>query len=160
MFKTSILFLIITFQATAQAPATTLPEFSFSRLNKKIFSNKDLENGKMLFFVFFDTDCDHCQHAVQYIGQHMQEFKKSAIYLITLDKPENIEIFMNKYGVALKKDKSVTILQDPNYEFMRKFKPRKYPSLFLYSANKQLIMYDDNEKNLFRFSQLINANSK
>ncbi len=160
MFKTIIFFLIISFQATAQTPATTLPEFSFSRLNKKTFSNKDLESGKMLFFVFFDTECDHCQHAIQYIGQHIQEFKKTAIYLITLDNQEKIEVFMKKYGTALTKDKSVTILQDSNYEFMRKFKPRKYPSLFLYSAKKQLIMYDDNEKNLFRFTQQINASSK
>jgi len=43
---------------------------------------------------------------------------------------------------------------------MLKFKPRKYPSIFLYSAKKELIMYDDNEQNLSRFSQKINATGK
>jgi arsenate reductase-like glutaredoxin family protein len=38
----------------------------------------------MIFF-FFDSDCDNCQHAIQYINQHNQEFKKTAIYLITPD---------------------------------------------------------------------------
>jgi hypothetical protein len=64
---------------------------------------------------------------------------------------------MSKYGKNLKDKKNVTILQDPQYEFMRKFRPRKYPSMFLYSAKKELIMYDDNEKNVSGFSKQINA---
>jgi len=145
---------------SAQVPATKVPEFSFLKLNKSSFTNKDLEAGKMLFFIFFDADCDHCQHAIQYIDQHNQEFKKTAVYLITLDSQEKIAAFMGKYGKNLKDKENVTILQDPKYDFMLKFKPRKYPSIFLYSAKKELIMYDDNEQNLSRFSQKINATGK
>jgi peroxiredoxin len=151
-----VLLLLCTINVSAQVPAKTIPSFTFKRLNKTVFSNKDLEQGKLLFFVFFDADCDHCQHAIQYINQHNQEFKKTAIYLITLDSLKAINSFMAKYGSNLKGKKNVTILQDTNYEFMLKFRPRKYPSIFLYSAKKELIMYDDNEKNLFRFSQEIN----
>ena len=138
---------------SAQVPANKIPDFNFLKLNKTAFTNKDLEPGKMLFFVFFDADCDHCQHAIQYIDQHNQEFKKAAIYLITLDSQETITGFMAKYGSNLKDKKNVTLLQDPQYEFMLKFRPRKYPSMFLYSAKKELIMYDDNEKNLSGFSK-------
>ena len=77
-----------------------------------------------------------------------------------LDSQEKIAAFMGKYGENLKDKKNVTILQDPKYDFMLKFKPRKYPSIFLYSAKKELIMYDDNEQNLSRFSQKINETGK
>jgi AhpC/TSA family len=60
----------------AQAPAKVIPSFTFKRLNKKEFTNKELEPGKLLFFVFFDSECDHCQRSIQYIGQHYGNLKK------------------------------------------------------------------------------------
>ncbi len=155
-----MLFLTTVTNLPAQVPAATIPEFNFFKLNKTPFTNKNLAAGKMIFFVFFDTDCDHCQHAIQYISQHNEEFKKSAVYLITLDSQEKITLFLSKYGNNLKGNKNITILQDLKNEFLPKFKPRKYPSLFLYSAKKELMMYDDNPKNLFRFTHYINKEGK
>ncbi len=146
---------MISGKVLAQGPAQKIPDFNFFKLNKQSFTNKDLEPGKMLLFVFFDADCDHCQQAIQYLDMHYQDFKKAAIYLITLDSLETINRFMAKYGSGLKDKKNVTLLQDPQYEFMRKFRPRKYPSMFLYSAKKELILYDDNEKNVSGFSKHI-----
>jgi peroxiredoxin len=151
---------VFTIDLSAQVPAETIPSFTFKRLNKNAFTNKDLEPDKLLFFVFFDTECDHCQRAIQYIGQHYGEFKKTVIYLITLDSVEKITQFMNKYGGNLKSKKNVTLLQDTKYEFMSKFNPRKYPSLFLYSSKRKLIMYEDNEQNLFRVLEYINPTAK
>jgi hypothetical protein len=67
---------------------------------------------------------------------------------------------MNKYGISLKDKKNVVILQDTRDEFIQKFRPRRYPALFLYSSRKELILYEDNEQNLFRFIQQINASGK
>ena len=152
--------LLTVIKASAQNPAHTIPSFSFKKLDKKEFTSKDLETGKLLFFVFFDTQCDHCQRSIQYISQHYQEFNKAAMYLITLDSAEKIKPFMNKYGIGLKDKKNVTILQDTRNEFIQKFRPRKYPSLFLYSAKKELILYEDNEQNLFRFIEKMNKSVK
>ncbi len=152
--------LFFTINVFAQTPAKTLPLFTFKGLNKKEFTNKEIEPGKLLFFVFFDTECDHCQRAIQYVGQHYTEFKRTAIYLISLDSLEKITGFINKYGSNLRGKKNVTILLDTRDEFIRKFGPRKYPSLFLYSAKKELVLYEDNEQNLFRFIQKINASEK
>lgn len=155
IFKAIILFLWVSGNVSAQGPAEKIPDFNFFKLNKNSFTNKDLEAGKMLFFVFFDADCDHCQQAIQYLDKHYQDFKKAAIYLITLDNQETITRFMIKYGNSLKDRKNVTLLQDPQYEFMRKFRPRKYPSMFLYSVKRELILYDDDEKNVSGFSKYI-----
>lgn len=160
IFKTILLLLIISIKSYSQVPAPTIPAFSFFNLDKSLFTNTNLEKGKPLLFVFFDTECDHCQHAIQYINQHLTEFKPAAIYLITLDRQEKIVAFMNRYGGNLKGKKNVTILQDLQNEFLRKFRPRKYPSIFLYSPQKQLLRYDDNEQNLYLFQLQINAARK
>ncbi len=160
IYKIVLLILFVTINVSAQVPAKIVPSFTFKKLDKSTFSNNNIEPGKFLLFVFFDTECDHCQRTIQYISQHYSQFNKTAIYLITLDSSEKIKPFMNKYGIRLKDKKNVVILQDTRNEFIQKFRPRKYPSLFLYSSKKELMLYEDNEQNLSRFIQQINASEK
>ena len=145
--------------STAQEPAKKIPEFSFSRLDKTAFTNKDLATNKLLLFVFFDVECEHCQHAIKFIAEHYNNFKNTAIYLLTLDSQEKMTVFLNKYGGKLTAKKNVTLLQDTRQEFINKFKPRKYPSLFLYSKTKELLMYDDEEEHLPMFVQKVKNGS-
>jgi peroxiredoxin len=155
--KTVLLILFVAINVSAQVPAKIVPSFTFKKLDKSTFSNNNLEPGKFLFFVFFDIECDHCHRSISYINHHYKEFKKTAIYLITLDSAEKIKPFMNKYGSKLNNKKNVVLLQDTKNEFIQKFGPRKYPSLFLYSEKKELMLYEDNEQNLSRFIRQINA---
>lgn len=154
--KALLLCLIISAKISAQGPAEIIPVFKLYKQDKSIFTNTNLSKDKMLFFVFFDAACDHCQHAFQYMNQHHREFDKAAVYFITIDNPATTAIFLNKYGNNLKGKRNITLLLDLNNEFIRKFKPRKYPSMFLYSTQKKLLLYDDNEQTLPRFSKIIN----
>lgn len=158
--KVIIFILLGTISGTAQTPAKTIPSFTFKKLDKSEFSMKNLQEGKFHFFVFFDTHCDHCHRAIQYINQNYEQFKNTNIYLITLDSADKIKTFMNIYGKVINSKKNVFILQDTNNEFITKFGPRKYPSLYLYSKMKELILYEDNEQYLFRFIQHINTSVK
>jgi hypothetical protein len=90
------------FNGSAQKPAPTIPDFTFFRLDKTPFKNADLQKGKQLFFVFFDTECEHCQRAMTYLNGHYDDFKKAAIQLITLDSQEKLDAFFPKYGPALR----------------------------------------------------------
>ena len=92
VYKYFVLLFFISFSASAQPPAETVPDFNFYKLDKTAFTNKSLDPDKLLFFVFFDSDCDHCQRAVLDIDQHYSAFKKTAIYLITLDDQEKIKL--------------------------------------------------------------------
>lgn len=152
--------LFITAGASAQVPAATIPDFTFYRFNKTAFTKKDITPGKTIFFIFFDTECDHCQHAVQYLEQHHKELGKAAVYMLSLDNKEKVMSFLNKYGKSLPGKKNVLLLRDVLNEFVRKFSPRKYPSLFLYSAQHKLVMYDDDEKKLPDFLSRIKATGK
>ena len=114
-----------------------------------------MNKASCYFFVFFDTECDHCQHAIKDINDHYTAFNKTAVYLITQDVKGKVDVFMNKYGQNLRGKKNITILQDLKLEFIRKFTPKKYTVMFLYSADKKLILYDDIEQNSPDFLQKI-----
>jgi peroxiredoxin len=144
--------------AFAQDPVTTIPAFSFSRVDKTVFTNENVSKGRMVFFVFFDTECDHCRHAIQYISQHYNDFNKAAIYLVTLENVNRAVPFLIKNGNNLLGKNNVMLLQDTQSEFLKKFRPRKYPSMFLYSDKKQLLLYDDEPGHLPNFTQRINKN--
>ena len=140
-----------------QEPGKVIPVFQFSTLDGAVFNPTNLTTGKMSFFVFVDTDCDHCQHAMQYINQHHGEFKKAAVYLVSMANPARINEFMSRYGANLVNQKHVVLLQDTRSDFISKFKPQKYPGMFLYSADKKLLLYGDDEKKINMFSKKIKA---
>ena len=150
-----LLLLFIANIVAAQIPAATMPEFTFYRFNQTAFTNKDLPPGKMIFIVFFDPDCDHCQRAIATIGQQYQSFKKAAIYLVSMFDQNKMNHFMDTYGKALKGQKNVVLLQDKLGQFINKFKPRKYPSMFLYSPEKKLLVYEAAPETVPKFIQTI-----
>lgn len=157
---TAIIFFMFTamsFENSAQIPAETIPNFTFFDLNHTPFTNRNLTIGKDILFVFFDVTCDHCQQTIKSLNTRISECKKLSIYLITLDDKASIANFLNQYGKNLIDKKNVTILQDLKNQFITQFGPRKYPSVFLYSSGKKLLLYDDEDKNLDKFFKIINT---
>ena len=151
----SLAFLLICLTATSQTPVEKMPDFVFYRLNKSPFTNKDIQSGKKVFFVFFDSDCDHCQHAVHDINLHYREFSKAEIFLVTLDNITTVRGFLNKYGPKLINKHNVTVLQDLRNEFIADFNPRKYPSMLLFSPKGKLLMYQDDPENMLQIFKLL-----
>ncbi len=153
----SILLFLIFGNNCAQSPAQTIPEFEFSRLDKSSFTNRDLVQNKVIFFIFFDSECEHCQRAVSSIDRQIRSFEKTAIYLVSVDDDPKIRDFVNRYAIHLKDQKNVLLLRDDKNQFIARFKPYRYPAMFLYSAEKKLIDYEDNSESIFR---LVNTVAK
>jgi peroxiredoxin len=162
MMKNIFLFFLLTLSVCSrgQIPAQVLPDFEFYHLDNSKFSNKDLPPRQNLLFVFFDSDCEHCQLAAKNINQQYKSFETVSIYFISLDSSDKIRQFMATYAPQLKMQKNVHVLRDRNNQFISKFKPRRYPSMFLYSAEKNLLDYEDNEESVFRIVNLIKKESK
>ncbi len=155
-----VLSILITAPGYSQVPAKTLPDFEFSRLDKSSFTNKNLVSGSKLFFMFFDSDCDHCQRAIKNIDEHYKSFLKTTIYLVSSDDNEKMKGFLNNFTKHLKFQKNVVLLRDTRNQFILMFKPYRYPGMFLYSADKKLIDYEDNAESVFRIVHFIdNTNS-
>ncbi len=150
-FFAAVFYLVLSSSAAAQIPAATVPDFTFYNFNQTPFSNKDLTPGKPLFFIFFDTECDHCRRAVGYLSQHIKQLDKAAVYMLSLATPAKMNSFITTYGNNLNSKKNIRFLVDMQNQFILRFKPKKYPSVFLYTAKKQLVMYDDEEKNMYKF---------
>ena len=151
MKKTFQIFLLLLFSAAklcAQNPVKHIPEFTFYKLDNTVFRSSDIQSGKPVFFVFFDSSCEHCQNAMHEIDLHFSKFKNSSVYLVTLDGLQTINDFMALYAPRLSRRKNVIILRDLKNEFISSFNPRKYPSMLLYSAKGSLIAYEDDDKNI------------
>lgn len=147
-------------QYSGKPPAQTIPQFEFFRMNNKPFTDKDLPKGKIIFFMFIDPDCDHCQNAMTSIGEKFASFKKTDMYIISVSDPDKINQFMTTYGSKVKGQKNVTLLQDKLQQFIVKFNPVRYPSMLLYSQKSQLLDYEDNPESIFRLVNTINKNAK
>jgi peroxiredoxin len=151
---------LLSFETYAQTPALTIPAFTFYKFDKTPFTNADVTNRKEVLFIFFDVTCDHCQHTISTLSKRINECSKIAIYLISLEDKTAINTFFNQYGKNLPAQKNVTILQDTKNQFITQFSPRKYPSVFLYSAQKKLLLYDDEDQYLEKFFKLITPSKK
>jgi hypothetical protein len=147
-----LMFLLLSATIGVQAqPASIIPEFTMFREDKSAFTNQHLSQEKLLFFLFFDVKCEHCRQAVQAISKNYPEMNNTFIHMVTLDKPEEVKAFLNKYGKNLLDKNNVSLFFDLKNEFIIKFKPRKYPSIFLSSPQRKLLIYDDNPEKLPKF---------
>ena len=158
----TLLFLLVlmTGGLRAQVPAKVLPEFSFMAADGRAFGNADLPKGKLLLFVLVDPDCDHCQRAVKHMEEQRASFKKTAVCFVSTASYEKINLFMASYAPRLRAQKNVRVLRDADSQFIVRFKPIRFPALFLYSTGKSLLDYEDNEDTIFRIVRAMERNAK
>ena len=136
--------------AQAQTPASTVPDFTLFKLDGSSFTKRQMPRGKASLFSFFDVTCSHCQTTMQTLSKHHTELKHLSVYLVSLDRKDAILKFLKKHGPQFLNKSNVTVLQDLNYEFIPKFQPIKYPSVFLYNKNQRLEAYEKDEKNMLK----------
>jgi len=125
----------------AQAPSATIPNFTFYRLDGAPFRKANLPPTNKIIIIFFEVDCKHCQRETEDIEKNFDEFKTVSLYMVALNPPSDIEKFIEKYGKRIKDKKNLTLLHDKDKQFINKFSPTKYPSLYVYSAQGNLIQY-------------------
>lgn len=132
--------------ANAQRAPYVIPEFSFFRLDDDApFTREDLEKGKQTVFIFFSTTCDHCQRETEAISKNFGDFSQASLYFVSKDSKSDIRKYMDTYGKTLWDQPSVTVLYDPRSEFVLKFNPSKYPSIYVYTPTRQLVKHFDGE---------------
>jgi hypothetical protein len=133
----------------AHGQSKHLPEFSFKRMTDgSDFTQKNLPKGRKSFFLFFDTECPHCKVAVSGWNENTTALSGLNAVVVTMDKPSSAVPFLQKNAGRLMSMKNLTIVQDMNRQFIARFLPRKYPSMFLYSESGSLIHYTDEEKDI------------
>lgn len=143
----SVFFLLITSSVFSQV--RSLPEFRFFRMdNGAEVTHKNVTPGKKTLFVFFDTECPHCRVAITEYNHNQAKLNDINVFLITRDQKAVVNSFLNEVGTKLIAKKNVTVLSDYQNQFIGKFLPKKFPSMFLFGANRQLLIYTDEEKDI------------
>jgi len=120
-------------------------------------TKKNVVPGKKTLFVFFDTECSHCRMAITEYNAQNKQLNDINIFLITRDAKNVVDAFLKQYGDKLITKKNLTVLADTQNQFIGKFLPKKYPAMFLFGANSQLILYSDEEKEIPVFLEKIKS---
>lgn len=142
---------------SAPPPAATIPVFRWAGHDGRLVSNADLPPHKPVLFVFFDPDCEHCQRAVKHMDSECADYRQAEVYFVSMESQEKIDRFVTTYARHLTAQRNVLFLRDPGGAYMLGFHPVRFPSLFLYSPERKLLDYEDNEETLFRIKRSLAA---
>ncbi|SUJ23972.1 Uncharacterised protein [Sphingobacterium spiritivorum] len=143
-----LLSIYFTSYAAAQKAPVTIPDFTFYLLqNNQPFKQDKLPSSGYIIFNYYDPGCGHCQKMAAGIAKNIDKFSKSQIYFVTINDKPYVDGFIEMYIPALKNRKNVVFLHDKDIEFIPKFNPTQYPSVYLYDAKtKKLIRHFDGEE--------------
>lgn len=114
-----------------------MPNFSYLTIENKVFTEENIAQNKPTLFIYFNSECDFCNHEAQMIKENIAKFKPFQIVFISFEKPNKISDFAEKY--QLNSYDNVTFLSDSKVTFATTFDVKSLPCLVLYDKNQKLI---------------------
>lgn len=120
---------------TARIKAS-VPKFSFTTLENKKFTNKDLTNpnGKIIFEVYA-PGCSHCQKMAQRFAKNKDRIKDMEVLMVTpFGDSAKVSEFIKTFG--LDSLPNTRFLLDTKNEFYNIFGRTGTPYFYIYENNK------------------------
>lgn len=114
----------------------TLPPFEFYTLDSVAVSGTTIGQGRNVCFVYFDPDCEYCEHEAKEITRHIREFGDTQILMVSASTPEKIEAFAQEF--ELDNHQAIQVLWDKEHLFYKWFGKAVAPSVFIYNRQQQL----------------------
>ena len=114
-----------------------MPAFSYLNLENKIFTNENLEEGKPTLFIYFNSECDFCNHEAEMVQQNIEELKAIQVVFISYEPIEKIKQFATKF--KLLNHANIYFLSDSKITFATTFDVKSMPCLVLYDKDNNLI---------------------
>ena len=115
-----------------------MPDISYKNVSTgKPFSKDDLDAQKPTVLVWFNSECEYCQHEAWEIQQNSIAFKECQILFISEEKPEIIKSFSKEYN--LNQYGHFYFLFDSRNHFSTTFDVNSFPSLIIYNEKGQLL---------------------
>lgn len=154
----SVLFvsLLINFNLSAQEKPQSLPKFAIQDADGNAFSEKDLAHNKYIVFVYFNPTCPHCQRAFKTLNENVAKLDNNmVVYGVTVGDKGNSLFFMKKYAPVLNEQSNFKILMEKDRAFATVFGVERYPSIYLYSPDKKLLSFEQDEKKTLSFLEKI-----
>jgi peroxiredoxin len=115
----------------------TIPAFSYKTVKGQIFSNTDLKNDTPTVFLYFNSECEHCQSEAEQIRDNIEKFVNVQLVFISFEESKKIMAFATKFKL-IGYDK-ITFLCDSKVSFSTTFDVNSLPTVVIYDKNKKLI---------------------
>ena len=147
-----IVSLLINLNLSAQEKPQLLPNFAIQDTDGNTFSEKDLAHNKYIVFVYFNPTCPHCQRAFKTLNENVAKLGNNmTVYGITVGDKGNSLFFMKKYAPALNERSNFKLLLEKDKAFTTVFGVERYPSIYLYSPDKKILSFEQDEKKVLNF---------
>ncbi len=114
-----------------------IPTFSYVALDNKVFTKENLEKGKPTLFIYFNSECDFCNHEAEMVQQNLEKLKAIQVVFISYEPIEKIKQFATKFNLL--HHANITFLSDSKISFATTFDVKSMPCLVLYDNNQKLI---------------------
>lgn len=115
----------------------TIPSFSYLTISGKLFSNKNLKKNTPVVFLYFNSECEHCQSEAEQIRDNIKKLTETQLIFISFEEPKKIQDFAAKY--KLTHYDNITFLCNSKVDFATTFDINSLPSVIIYDKNNKLI---------------------
>lgn len=111
------------------------PQMVITMIDSTTVNLHDLKGKNVL--IFFQPDCDHCQHEAEEIKKNQEAFASSTLYFITAAPLDEIQKFADEYklsGIA-----NIHFAFTPARNILDNYGPIEAPSIYIYSEEQRLV---------------------
>lgn len=114
-----------------------MPVFSYFDLDGNVFTKDNLPKNTPVLFVYFNSECDFCNHEAEMIQQNFEKLEDIQIVFISFEKMDRIKEFAQKY--SLLQHDNINFIADSKATFATTFDVKSLPCLVLYDKDRNLI---------------------
>lgn len=122
-----------------------IPEFEFLTLEQKQFTKANLNRNTNTIFIYFNSECDFCQHEAQSINDNLEKFKNVQFIFVSAEPIEIIKKFAEQYN--LNNQPNITFLYDNLDTFSSRFDANSIPYILIYNKSQKLIKKNKGQLN-------------
>ena len=114
-----------------------MPNFSYLTLENKVFTQENLGQNNPTLFIYFNSECDFCNHEAEMVQQNIEQLKAIQVVFISYEPIEKIKQFASKF--KLLNHDNIYFLCDSKITFATTFDVKSMPCLVLYDKENNLI---------------------
>lgn len=114
-----------------------MPQFNYKTIAGTSFTNKNLKHNTATIFLYFNSECEHCQSEATQIKENIEQFKNVQLFFISFEDTQKITAFATKY--KLNQYDNITFLYDKQVSFATTFDVNSLPAIVVYNKEKALV---------------------
>ena len=133
-----------------------IPKFELKTLDNIPFTNSNLQPDTSTIFIYFNSECDFCQHEAESISQNLNKFKNVQFIFVSTETISSIKQFSEEY--KLNNQTNITFLYDSGDNFTSRFNAQTIPYILIYGKNKELIKKHNGQLNANGILRVLNQN--